>query len=110
MSPAEFVQACAREKDELLRVYLDPLSGSQVAESLARLALPAADRLILVAAVDGILRETFYRFLLALDGAAALGGTQGMYSLRDASGMELTGGLEGLAWEQFHGGTGAKGA
>ena len=48
--------------------------------------------------------DVFYTFLLALDGAASLGGEQVLYKLYDEDGSELTGELEGLAWERLHGG------
>jgi hypothetical protein len=42
-----------------------------------------------------------------LDGEASLGGKQSQFTLRDESGTELSGHLEGEAWRQFHGGKGA---
>jgi hypothetical protein len=56
--------------------------------------------------LDGVLTDAFYTVLLALDGAASLGGRQVTYSLRDEGGREPTGSgeIEAAAWERFHGG------
>ncbi|CAN5850756.1 hypothetical protein BH24DEI2_BH24DEI2_03930 [soil metagenome] len=53
--------------------------------------------------IDGVLTDVFYTFLLGLDGAASLGEKQVVYRLYDEEENELTGELEGLAWEHFYG-------
>ena len=66
--------------------------------------LSAKELKALRAVLDGVLTDAFYTVLLALDGAASLGGKQVTYSLRDEDGNELTGGeIEASAWERFHG-------
>ena len=103
MTAKELAQCCAREKDDLVRLYMtrkDSVEGL----SIAVLNLSPAKKAQCRAILDNILTDAFYTVLLALDGAASLGGKQETYSLRDERGRELTGGdLEAHAWECFHG-------
>ncbi len=103
MTPAQFVALFAKEKRGMLTSYLsdaDTAVGAQIrAMDLSPKELKALRRVL-----DGVLRDAFYTVLLALDGAASLGGKQVTYSLRDEQGKELTGGeIEACAWERFHG-------
>jgi hypothetical protein len=103
MTPAELVQCFVREKNGLLRAYMDQ-RDTAVALAVARLNLLPDKVAVLETIVDGVLTDAFYTTLLALDGEASLGGVQQMYSLRDEAGNELANGqLEGPAWEHFHG-------
>jgi hypothetical protein len=103
MTPEQFVECCVEEKQFLLAAYMDPNSGSGVAESIASMKLSPEQRTMLKNILDGALTDTFYTLILALEGAASLGGKQVRYSLRDEEGAELTGKLEGMAWQAFHG-------
>lgn len=103
MTPAQFVGLFAKEKRDLLRSYLGG-ADTAVGAQIKAMKLPAKESKALRAVLDGVLTDAFYTVLLALDGAASLGGRQVTYSLRDEDGKELTGGeIEGLAWERFHG-------
>jgi len=103
MTPKEFVACFAREKDELVREYMDGTESAGAA-LVAELKLPPAKAAKCRAILDSLLTDAFYTVLLALDGAASLGGKQMAYSVRDEKGKELAGGeLEGHAWERFHG-------
>jgi hypothetical protein len=82
---------------------MSPDSGSSVAQEIASLNLSDEQKASMRRVVGGMLTDVFYTFLLALDGAASLGGEQVLYKLYDEDGNELTGELEGLAWERFHG-------
>lgn len=103
MTPAQFVGLFAKEKRQMLQSYLggaDTCVGAQI----KAMGLSPNERKALRGVLDGVLTDAFYTVLLALDGAASLGGRQVTYSLRDEDGKELTGGeIEGCAWERFHG-------
>jgi hypothetical protein len=103
MTPAQFVGLFAKEKRAMLGSYLsDP--DTAVGAQIKAMDLSAKELKALRAVLDGVLTDAFYTVLLALDGAASLGGKQVTYSLRDEDGNELTGGeIEASAWERFHG-------
>ncbi len=104
MNRAEFVACFAREKDDLLRTFLDPAQETAVAAAIADLNLRPEQRRKLEEVLDLILSDTLFTVLAALDGSASLGGHQERYSLRGEDGTEISGGdLEAIAWERFHG-------
>jgi hypothetical protein len=103
MTPTEFVACVAKEKDALLASYLGDESGAAVAKKIEGLRLTTAQREKMKEILDTALTDAFYTVLLALDGAASLGGKQRRFQLRDEDGTVLSGDLEGPAWEQFHG-------
>jgi len=104
MSPEEFVSCVAREKDDIHAMSLDHNSGSATAVLFNSLNLTTEQKTILTKALDGVLTDAYYSFLLALDGAGSLGGLQTDYELKDEDGNLLSRGeLEGPAWERFHG-------
>jgi len=104
MTPAEFAACVAREKEDLLAMYLDAGSGSAVAKKIESLGFTPEQKDGVKEILDGALTDAFYTFLLALDGEGSLGGLQRTYELRDEDGTVLTGGeLEAAAWEVFHG-------
>jgi len=105
MTPEEFVQCFRREKDDLLRTYFDPSSGSVVATRVAELARSPEQLSAMRAILDTALTDTFYTILLGLDGCASLGGVQQDYHLRDESGDVICtsdGTIEGLAHASFY--------
>lgn len=91
MTPAQFVGLFVREKRDLLRSYLGA-EETAVGAQIEAMKLSPAQRKALGAVPDGVLTDAFYTVLLALDGAATLGGKQVSYSLRDEDGRDLTGG------------------
>jgi hypothetical protein len=101
MTPEEFVECCAAERITLIEEYMNTDSNLTVAREIASLNLNQAQQVIMRGIVEQMLTDVFYTVLLALDGAAALGGKQISYKLYDEDGNELTGQLEGLAWERF---------
>ena len=103
MTPEEFANCFAKEKDSLLQLYFDADSRSDVARQIASLSGDAAQSAALRKIVDGILRDVLYTVLLGLDGSGSIGGTQRLYKLYDEDGTLLTGKLESFAWERFHG-------
>ncbi len=106
MTPGQFVGLFAKEKRDMLESYLKG-TDTAVAALIKAMNLSARELKALRAVLDGVLTDAFHTVLLALDGAASLGGEQVTYSLRDEDGNELTGGeIEASAWEQFHGADG----
>ena len=103
MTAEDFVECCAKEREYFLQSCLNPDSKTLVAQEIASLNLDDRQNEIMRSAVGNLLTDVFYTFLLALDGTASLGGKQVSYKLSDEEGNELTGELEGLAWERFHG-------
>ena len=103
MTPEEFANCFAKERDSLLQLYFDADSRSDVARQIASLSGDAAQSTTLRKIVDGILRDVLYTVLLGLDGSASIGGTQRLYKLYDEDGTLLTGELESFAWERFRG-------
>ena len=103
MTPKEFALCFAREKDQMVKGYMGN-DGSEAATRIAALRLSPAKKRQLRKALDVVLTDAFYTVLLALDGAASIGGKQMAYSLRDEKGRELTGGeLEAQAYECLQG-------
>lgn len=104
MTPDEFVRLAKAARDGFLTTSFDPRSGSSVASQIAALQLDPERSRLLKAAIETLLTDVFYTWLLALDGCANLGGQQHAYVLADSAGNVLTGGeIEGAAWEAFHG-------
>ena len=103
MTPTEFVECCAKERESLLAEYTNPKSESLVARGIVSLNLDDEQKIAMRRIVEDMLTDVFYTFLLALDGATSLGGEQVSYKLYDEEGNELTSDLEGLAWERFYG-------
>jgi len=88
----------------MLAMYFDPNSGAAVATAISELNLTAEQAEKMKIIVDGVLTDTFYSFILALDGSGSLGDDQRIYDLKDDHGNPLSGGgeLEAAAWELFH--------
>ncbi len=103
MTAEDFVDCCSKERGYFLQSCLNPDSNTVAAQEIASLNLDDAQKEIIHSAISHLLTDVFYSFLLALDGAASLGGKQVSYKLFNEEGNELTGELEALAWERFHG-------
>jgi hypothetical protein len=103
VTPREFVDCFSREKEALLRTYLNR-SGTSVASKIAQLQLEPDKLKLLSQILDGVLTDAFYTVLLGLEGEASIGGRREAYRLSDAQGTVLTGGeIESEAWRAFHG-------
>ena len=102
MDAQAFARACREERDAMLASYSDPDGNTEVSALIVRASLTAEQRSQVLAALDTALTDAFYTLLLALDGAASLGGEQQLYTLLDQSGNVVTAGsgsLEAAAWE-----------
>ncbi len=105
MTAEDFAQACKAERDLRFALYLDPNSGTEVANLCRRASLTPEQSVHVQAALGCALTDTFYAMLLALDGCASLGGSQQPYILKDEFGNIVSSGdgsLELAAWEAFH--------
>ena len=76
MTPREFVDCFSREKEALLRTYLNR-SGTSVASKIAQLQLEPDKLKLLSQILDGVLTDAFYTVLLGLEGRAGHSATTG---------------------------------
>ena len=103
MKPKDFVKEFYKQKKFMTESYLEEGDLSWTGGLIQSLDLDEKGRERMRQIVDGILTDTFYTFLLAMDGAAPIGNTQQLYRLLDENGVEITGGeIEVAAWEYFH--------
>src|SRR5437868_5723848 len=105
MTPEQFVQLAKDERDKCFATCFDPQSRSAVASQIIEMRLDPERAALLRKAVDELLTNVFYTWLLALDGCASFGGKQRDYILKDEDGSLLTdcGAIEGAAYKAFHG-------
>lgn len=104
MQVMDFVRAAKAERDALALSYRAANAGSAVGELLAEAQLSEAQRPKVVAALEQAVTDAFYTVLLALDGAASLGGVQQSYRLLGEDGSVVSdgeGSLEAAAFEVF---------
>ncbi|WP_308921342.1 hypothetical protein [Janthinobacterium sp. J1-1] len=102
MDGAQFAGHCNALRAELVNDFTQRASGSEVAAKIATLGLDDQQALQLTAILDTVVRDTLYTMLLALDGAASLGGCQQQFTVTDEDGNVIED-IEAAAWECFHG-------
>lgn len=104
MTAEEFAGLFGKEKSSLLDRYFGAKSETAVGKVIASLSLSPEQIVGLRQVIDGVLTDSFYTVLLALDGCASLGGKQIDYELKDEDGNILTGAgeIEAAAWQEFH--------
>ena len=83
MTGEEFVKLCFDEKESILKEYFSQNTCTKVGEKLRLLIEHGAQKDDLYELINLVLNETYYTFLLALDGEASLGGTQMNYKIFD---------------------------
>lgn len=105
MNAEEFVTCWKKEKEDLLKGYLDKSEESYVSQKIKSLKLNLNQEVVMKEIIDGILTDTFYTLLLGLDGEASIGGVQQTYKIYDEDGNLISdcGEIEEEAYEQFHG-------
>ena len=101
MNTEEFVKAFYKEKQDLLTEYLSENPKSEVGQLINTLNLTDQQTETMKKIMDGTLTDIFYTILLGLDGCASIGGIQEMYDLKDEDGNQLSGEIEGYAYEYF---------
>lgn len=72
-----------------------------MAQLIKSLQLTNKQNQVMKKILDTTLNDVFYSILLALDGAASIGGTQESYDLKDEKSNPLSGELEGYAYDYF---------
>lgn len=104
MNADDFARLCRVEKDSLLAAYFDEGVETNVGVRFREMQLDETRHAVLRDILDGVLTDAFYGFLLGLDGAAAIGGMQQCFELRDESGNRISGDgeLEAAAFTHFH--------
>ncbi len=102
MNTKEFVKAFYSEKQNFLEEYLSEKSETEVGELIKSLNLTEQQTEIMKKVLNSSFTDIFYTILLGLDGSASIGGTQEMYDLKDEKGNQLSGEIEGYAYEYFH--------
>ena len=103
MTGEEFVKLCFIEKEAILKQYFDERCTTEVGRKINHLLGDGADIEALYHLIDLVLKETYYNFLLALDGEASLGGKQVNYKLFDDEMNQLndSGTIETAAYQYF---------
>ncbi|MGP2656047.1 hypothetical protein ACOJTA_03310 [Malaciobacter sp. WC5094] len=105
MNVKEFVNCWKKEKDNCLKIYTNDVNNdSLVASKISKMNLNLEQKLVLNEVLNDILNDTFYTFLLGLDGAASIGGQmQEAFKIYDEKGNLVAGigELEIEAYEQF---------
>ena len=102
MNTEEFVKAFYIEKQTFLKEYLSKNPQSEVGQLIQSLNLTEQQTEIMKKILDTTLTDIFYTILLGLDGCASIGGIQESYDLKDENGNQLSGEIEGYAYEYFH--------
>lgn len=102
MNTKEFVKGFYKEKQDFLTEYLSENPESEVGQLIKTLNLTDQQTEIMKKIMNGALTDIFYTILLGLDGCASIGGTQELYDLKDENGNQLSGEIEGFAYEYFH--------
>jgi len=101
MNTEKFVKAFYTEKQDLLKEYLSKKSETEVGQLIKSLNLTDQQTEIMKKVLDNSFTDIFYTILLGLDGSASIGGIQEMYDLKDENGNQLSGEIEGYAYEYF---------
>ena len=101
MNTEEFVKAFHTEKQDILNVYFSQNSETEVGQLIKSLKLTDQQTEIMKKVLDSSFTDIIYTILLGLDGCASIGGIQEMYDLKDENGNQLSGEIEGYAYEYF---------
>ncbi|WP_431124696.1 hypothetical protein [Flagellimonas flava] len=102
MTTEEFVNAFYTEKQGLVEEYISEETETEVGHLIKSLNLNDQQNEIMKKVLDTSFTDIFYSILLGLDGCASIGGIQEMYDLKDENGNQLSGEIEGYAYEYFH--------
>ena len=104
MDATEFAISCKRERDMMFEEYANPQRETAVGQYLDAAKLSTVQREHVMKALNQALTDSFCTMLMALDGAASLGGNQQSYRIFDENGDTVssgTGGLEAAAFLAF---------
>lgn len=98
----EFVNEFVGLKQSLLDGYFCEQSDLSRINRLVDAGLNSTQIDVIKDIFDDALTDSFYTILLALEGCASINNHQISYKIQDEEGNELTGELDGLAYEAFH--------
>ena len=103
MTGEDFVRLCFEEKEEILREYFADDTLSEVGMRIRSFTQNGASKNALYELIGLVLKENYYRLLLALDGEASLGGSQVAYKIYDEENNLLNkcGEIEAAAYQYF---------
>ena len=103
MDVKEFVSIWKKERDELHSIYTGNEDETAVSKIIRSLNLDDKTRSEINKAIDYILTDSFYLFLMGFAGCANVGGVQQDYKLYDEDGnlVFTSGDLEAEAYEQL---------
>ncbi|NOU61990.1 hypothetical protein [Marinifilum caeruleilacunae] len=102
MTTEEFVKAFYKEKEDILNEYLSENTETDVGQLIKSMKLSNQQYEIMRNILDSSFTDIYYGILLGLDGCSSIGGAQEMYELKDENGNQLSGEIEGFAYEVFH--------
>ncbi len=105
MDTKGFAAIWKKERDDLYSSYVKKAEGTAVSRIIDELKLDEASTAKVHKAIDCLLTDVFYLFMMGLAGSASIGGVQQDYRLFDEDGNQIqTGGdLEAEAYEHFQG-------
>lgn len=103
ISPEEFVQEFKDLKESLVNGYFSIESDISRIKRLEDAGFSKEQIELTKSIVYEALTDSLYTVLLGLEGSASISQHQIMYKLFDEDSNELTGEIESIAWEKFHG-------
>ncbi|MBX2827449.1 MAG: hypothetical protein KTR22_04770 [Flavobacteriaceae bacterium] len=102
MHTDQFVKAFYAEKQSFLELYISENTDTEVGQLIKSLGLSNLQQEVMKKILDRSFTDIFYTILLGLDGSASIGGVQEMYDIKDEKGNQISGEIEGYAYEYFH--------
>ena len=102
ISAEQFVDEFAGLRQSLLSLYFSHDSEISRHDLLLENGFTAEQIELTKSIASDVLKDALYTVLLGLDGAASINKAQITYKLLDENSNEITGDLEGIAWERFH--------
>jgi len=103
ITPEEFVQEFKGLKEYLVNNYFSRESDISRISRLKGAGFNNEQIELTKGVVSEALTDALYTVLLGLEGSASINEHQVMYKLFDEESNELTGEIESIAWEKFHG-------
>ena len=101
MNTEELVKSFYTEKQNFLKEYLSENPETEVGQLIKSLNLTDEQNVIMEKGMKNAVTDGFYTILLGIDGCTSIGGIQEMYELKDENGNQLSGEIEGIAYEYF---------
>ncbi len=104
LTPLRLAEACKKETESKLRLYLDPACETTIGDMIQAMKLNKSQKAQQKQVLEAVLNEAWYTMLSALDGYEPIGDVKQIFELRDEDGNVLSGEgeLESAASEVFH--------